>query len=91
MGGGGPVHRGLPDARSGVAPTPPLPHSPTVVQAPNAWGSRRRPRREWAAPRTYGLVTASPVTNPSVLWAKRMPYTPSVDFRCPAPTTSDFV
>ena len=35
------------------------------------------------------IVFASAVTLPSVLCANRMPYTPSVDFSFPAPTTAD--
>lgn len=38
----------------------------------------------------HGCVTVSPVTIASVLCAKRTPYTPSIDFSFPAPTTADF-
>ena len=41
-----------------------------------------------SAPR-YGVVTVSPVTTASVLWPNRMPYTPSVLFNFPSPTTAD--
>ena len=35
------------------------------------------------------LVTVSPVTVASVLWANRIPYTPSVDFSLPSMTSVD--
>jgi hypothetical protein len=37
----------------------------------------------------YGFVTASPDTVASVLCAKRIPYTPSVDLSFPAVTSAD--
>jgi hypothetical protein len=37
----------------------------------------------------YGFVTVRPVTRASVLCAKRMPYTPSVDLSLPAVTSAD--
>src|SRR6267378_120567 len=36
----------------------------------------------------YGFVRVKPETRPSVLCAKRMPYTPSVDLSLLVPTTS---
>jgi len=40
-------------------------------------------------PAAQCLITVRPVTMPSVLWPKRMPYTPSVDGSRPSPITSD--
>ena len=39
--------------------------------------------------KAYCLVMVKAVTSPSVLWANRRPYTPSVDLSFPAATTAD--